>query len=81
MTRFADFHQYFTLSGLNTDLGLLNSGVIWGYTILICVVAWTGKFFGAGAAARFLKFSWRESGAIGMLMSCKGYGVSSASTE
>lgn len=78
MARFVDCQQYFTLSGLNTDLGLLNNGATWGYTILICVVAWTGKFFGAGAAARFLKFSWRESGAIGMLMSCKGYEILSA---
>ena len=25
--------QYFTLSGLSTDLGLLNNGITWGYTI------------------------------------------------
>ncbi|KAF8883177.1 Sodium/hydrogen exchanger family-domain-containing protein [Gymnopilus junonius] len=43
---------YFVISGLKTDLGLLNTGVIW--------------------AARLNGYSWRESGAIGALMSCKG---------
>lgn len=63
---------YFTLSGLKTNLGLLNSGKVWGYTILICVVAFVGKFFGCVAAARIAKFNWRESSTIGVLMSCKG---------
>jgi Kef-type K+ transport system membrane component KefB len=65
--------QYFVLSGLNTNMGLLNTGEIWGYTILLIVVGWAGKFVGCGGAAYMLKYSWRESGAIGMLMSCKGY--------
>jgi Kef-type K+ transport system membrane component KefB len=65
--------QYFVLSGLNTNMGLLNTGEIWGYTILLIVVGWAGKFVGCGGAAYMLNYSWRESGAIGMLMSCKGY--------
>lgn len=28
-----DVRQYFTLSGLSTDLGLLNNGITWAYTI------------------------------------------------
>jgi Kef-type K+ transport system membrane component KefB len=33
-----------------------------------------GKFGGCAFAARFFAgFNWRESGAIGSLMSCKGY--------
>ncbi|KAG9091874.1 K(+)/H(+) antiporter [Ceratobasidium sp. UAMH 11750] len=63
---------YFTLSGLKTNLGLLNDGVTWGYTILIIVVAFFGKFIGCAATARFMGYNTRESGAIGMLMSCKG---------
>ncbi|KAG8742268.1 K(+)/H(+) antiporter [Ceratobasidium sp. 414] len=63
---------YFTLSGLKTNLGLLNNGVTWGYTILIIVVAFFGKFIGCAATARFMGYNTRESGAIGMLMSCKG---------
>ncbi|PPQ94816.1 hypothetical protein CVT25_007453 [Psilocybe cyanescens] len=63
---------YFTLSGLRTNLGLLNRGVDWGYIIIICLVAFTSKFVACGAAARLTGFNWRESGAIGSLMSCKG---------
>ncbi|KAH7009453.1 Sodium/hydrogen exchanger family-domain-containing protein [Microdochium trichocladiopsis] len=47
---------YFALSGLNTDLGLLNDGKIIGGTL----------------AARAMNLVWRESFAIGCLMSCKG---------
>ncbi|QRV87778.1 Sodium/hydrogen exchanger family [Ceratobasidium sp. AG-Ba] len=63
---------YFTLSGLKTNLGLLNDGTAWGYTIVIIVVAFFGKFTGCAVVARFMGFNTRESGAIGMLMSCKG---------
>ncbi|KAK0207023.1 Sodium/hydrogen exchanger family-domain-containing protein [Desarmillaria ectypa] len=63
---------YFALSGLRTNLGLLDNGVTWGYTILICLVAFASKFFACGAAALATGFKWREAGAIGSLMSCKG---------
>ncbi|KAL0576601.1 K(+)/H(+) antiporter [Marasmius crinis-equi] len=63
---------YFTLSGLRTNLGLLDNGVTWGYVILICLVAFASKFFSCGLVAKAFGFNWRESGAIGSLMSCKG---------
>ncbi|CAK9781840.1 putative potassium:hydrogen antiporter [Cutaneotrichosporon oleaginosum] len=63
---------YFTLSGLNTNLGSLTDGKAWGYVVLLCVIGFAGKFVGCAATAKLLKYSWRESGAIGMLMSCKG---------
>ncbi|KAF7308876.1 Na-H-Exchanger domain-containing protein [Mycena kentingensis (nom. inval.)] len=64
---------YFTLSGLNTNLKLLNTGITWGYTIAICVLAFIGKFGACSLAARYLAgFNWRESSTIGSLMSCKG---------
>ncbi|WVQ81381.1 hypothetical protein IAT38_003505 [Cryptococcus sp. DSM 104549] len=63
---------YFVLSGLSTNLGLLDTGTVWGYTILLCVVAWVGKFVGCAGAAMALRIPVRESAAIGMLMSCKG---------
>ncbi|BEJ15485.1 hypothetical protein CspHIS471_0500900 [Cutaneotrichosporon sp. HIS471] len=63
---------YFTLSGLNTNFGSLSDGLAWGYVVLLCVVGFVGKFGGCAATAKFLGYSWRESGAIGMLMSCKG---------
>ncbi|KAI0091841.1 Sodium/hydrogen exchanger family-domain-containing protein [Irpex rosettiformis] len=63
---------YFALTGLRTNLGSLDNGVTWGYTILICVVAFFSKFIACGLAAKACGFNWRESGAVGSLMSCKG---------
>ncbi|KAL5614202.1 hypothetical protein BROUX41_000041 [Berkeleyomyces rouxiae] len=63
---------YFALSGLNTDLGLLNSGIAWAYVVGVLAVAFSGKIIGGTVAARFFKLEWRESLTIGVLMSCKG---------
>ncbi|KAJ7623138.1 Sodium/hydrogen exchanger family-domain-containing protein [Roridomyces roridus] len=64
---------YFTLSGLSTDLGLLDNGITWGFTFAVISVAFIGKFGGCTLAARYAAgFSWRESSTIGSLMSCKG---------
>jgi len=63
---------YFVLSGLSTNLGLLDEGQDWGYVIALCIIGWAGKFVGCGGMAKLLGYGWRESGAIGMLMSCKG---------
>ncbi|KZT60166.1 hypothetical protein CALCODRAFT_480889 [Calocera cornea HHB12733] len=63
---------YFALSGLSTNLGLLNRGIDWGYIVALCCVAFVGKFTGCAAVAKFFGFNWRESSAIGTLMSCKG---------
>lgn len=63
---------YFALSGLSTDLGLLNDGLTWGYVIGVIAIAFTGKIIGGTLAARAMKLVWRESFSIGVLMSCKG---------
>lgn len=63
---------YFTLSGLNTDLGLLDNGITWGYVIAVTVTAFLSKVIGATLAARFSGLVWRESLTVGALMSCKG---------
>ncbi|KAK0548818.1 K(+)/H(+) antiporter [Tilletia horrida] len=64
---------YFALSGLKTNLGALNSGTIWGYTVGIIAIAFISKFAGCAGAARWAcRFSLRESVAVGTLMSCKG---------
>ncbi|KAH7923335.1 hypothetical protein BV22DRAFT_1169988 [Leucogyrophana mollusca] len=63
---------YFTLSGLNTNLGLLDNGITWAFTIAIMTLAFVGKFGGCTLAARFSGFGWREASTIGSLMSCKG---------
>lgn len=63
---------YFTLSGLKTDLGLLNSGSIWGWVFCVVIVSFCAKFIPCALSAKFFGFDWRESGAIGSLMACKG---------
>ncbi|KAI9057011.1 hypothetical protein FKP32DRAFT_1661520 [Trametes sanguinea] len=65
---------YFALSGLSTDLGLLNTGMwkIWGFTIAIAALDYIGKFGSCSLASKFAGFTWRESTTIGSLMSCKG---------
>lgn len=63
---------YFALSGLSTNLGLLNDGITWGYVFGVIAVAFAGKIIGGTLAARANKLVWRESLTIGCLMSCKG---------
>lgn len=63
---------YFALSGLSVNLGLLDSGLIWGYIIGIIVIAFVAKVAGGTLAARFNGLLWRESFSVGILMSCKG---------
>ncbi|CAG8716243.1 12480_t:CDS:2, partial [Dentiscutata erythropus] len=63
---------YFALSGLKTQLGLLNDLHIWGWLLLVICVDMFGKITGATLAARLNKLTWRESLTIGVFMSCKG---------
>lgn len=63
---------YFALSGLSTNLGLLNNGITWGYVIGVTAVAFFGKMVGGTLAARLNGMLWRESFTVGSLMSCKG---------
>ncbi|CAB4415251.1 unnamed protein product [Rhizophagus irregularis] len=63
---------YFALSGIKTQIGLLNDGASWGWVILVIIVAMVGKITGATLAARLNKLAWRESLTIGVFMSCKG---------
>ncbi|CAO3566018.1 unnamed protein product [Mortierella alpina] len=63
---------YFALSGLKTQVGLLDNGRIWGLVILTTFVACFGKIVGCSVAARVQGMEWRESFAIGVLMNCKG---------
>ncbi|WPG97475.1 Hypothetical protein R9X50_00025100 [Acrodontium crateriforme] len=63
---------YFALSGLSTNLGLLDDGITWAYVVGVIAIAFCGKFAGGTLAARLNGLVWRESMAIGVLMSCKG---------
>ncbi|THD00198.1 hypothetical protein EYZ11_000389 [Aspergillus tanneri] len=63
---------YFTLSGLQTNLGLLDNGEVWGYVFGIIAIAFIAKVVGGAGASRMCGLLWRESFSIGVLMSCKG---------
>ncbi|WEW56627.1 hypothetical protein PRK78_002075 [Emydomyces testavorans] len=63
---------YFALSGLNTNVGLLDSGLVWGYVFAVVSIALTAKVAGGMLASRLNGLLWRESATIGVLMSCKG---------
>ena len=63
---------YFALSGLSTNIGLLDSGITWAYVVGVIAVAFVGKVVGGTLAARANRLVWRESFTIGILMSCKG---------
>ena len=63
---------YFAYSGLSTNLGLLDSGITWGYVVAVIAIAFITKILGGAIAARLTGRVWRESFTIGSLMSCKG---------
>ncbi|KAG0238112.1 K(+)/H(+) antiporter [Actinomortierella wolfii] len=63
---------YFALSGLKTQVGLLNTAKTWGLVILVTFAACFGKIVGSTGAAKLQGMEWRESLAIGFLMNCKG---------
>ncbi|KAG2354750.1 Sodium/hydrogen exchanger family-domain-containing protein [Suillus spraguei] len=64
---------YFTISGLNTNLGLLNNGLYHlGFTFAIICMDFAGKFTACTITSRITGMSWRESGTVGSLMTCKG---------
>ncbi len=63
---------FFAYTGLRTQVGLLNHTSLWMYTGLIILAASVGKFGGSAVAARACGLSWREAGAIGVLMNTRG---------
>ncbi|MEO8295121.1 MAG: cation:proton antiporter [Gemmatimonadota bacterium] len=63
---------FFAFTGLRMTIGVANGAQMWLYCGLIIVVAIAGKLGGSMIAARFTGLSWRESGAIGILMNTRG---------
>lgn len=63
---------FFAYTGLKTQLGLLNSPVLWLYAALVLAAACVGKFGGAAVVAKWFGSSWREASAIGVLMNTRG---------
>lgn len=63
---------FFVLTGLRTEIGLLNDLHAWFITGLIVATAIAGKFLGSAFAAKFMKQSWKDSLTIGVLMNTRG---------
>jgi Kef-type K+ transport system membrane component KefB len=63
---------FFTFSGLNTKIGLLNSGFLWLMCGAVLVAAILGKAVACWLAARATGISNREALGIGTLMNARG---------
>jgi Kef-type K+ transport system membrane component KefB len=63
---------FFTYSGLNTKIGLLNSGYLWMMAMAVLVAAIFGKAIACWLAARWTGISNREALGIGTLMNARG---------
>lgn len=63
---------FFASTGLRTSITFLGDRQFWLYCILIIVVAIVGKISGSTLAARWFGMSWREAGALGILMNTRG---------
>lgn len=63
---------FFTFSGLNTRLGLLNTGYLWLLAGAVLAAAILGKGVACWAAARASGISNREAMGIGILMNARG---------
>ncbi|KAA0226474.1 MAG: cation:proton antiporter [Armatimonadetes bacterium] len=63
---------FFTFSGLNTQIGLLNTPYLALIAVLLCALAILGKGLGCALAARMSGESWQSSATIGTLMNARG---------
>ena len=63
---------FFVVTGLRTDIGLLDRPELWLITLALLAVALLGKLFGAALAARIAGFDGRSSAVIGVLMNTRG---------
>ncbi len=63
---------FFTYSGLNTKITLLNSWYLWGICAAVLAVAMAGKLLACSVAARMSGVSGKESVGIGALMNSRG---------
>lgn len=63
---------FFAITGLRTQIGLLNDPALWLICLGIMAVAILGKFGGATVAAKLVGQSWKDSFSIGALMNTRG---------
>jgi len=62
---------FFTYTGLRTDIGALNSAQLWGWCLLLILLASVGKFGGCYFAARRCGMNPQEAKAIGIMMNTR----------
>jgi Kef-type K+ transport system membrane component KefB len=63
---------FFVYSGLNTQIGLVNTPTLWAVTLGLVLVAIVGKGVACTVAARLSRVPLRESVALGALMNARG---------
>ncbi len=63
---------FFVFSGLNTQIGLVNTPALWAVTGLIVAIAIFGKGIACMLAAKVAGENWREAATIGALMNARG---------
>jgi Kef-type K+ transport system membrane component KefB len=63
---------FFVITGLRTQIGLLNEGHLWSTFGWILLVAVAGKFGGSALAAKMVGQNWKDSLSIGVLMNTRG---------
>jgi Kef-type K+ transport system membrane component KefB len=63
---------FFVFSGLNTQIGLVNTPTLWLITLLVIAIAILGKGVACMLAAKLAGENWRESATIGALMNARG---------
>jgi Kef-type K+ transport system membrane component KefB len=63
---------FFVYSGLNTQIGLVNSPTLWAVTVGLLVVSIAAKGVACALAARLRQVPLRESVALGSLMNARG---------
>lgn len=66
------FPIFFAYTGLRTNIGTLDSPLLWLFCLIVLVAAVLGKLAGCGIAARLGGFSIRESCCVGLLMNTRG---------
>lgn len=63
---------FFVYSGLNTQIGLVNTPRLWAITAGLLIVAIVGKGVACAVAAKISRVPTRESVALGALMNARG---------
>lgn len=63
---------FFVYSGLRTQIGLINTPLLWLLCLLVLVIACVGKIGGVTLCVRLMGDSWKEASSLGVLMNTRG---------